>query len=190
MMKLLFQNWNFLYLKYNLSLALLFTDFYPFLLKVFSVNLPHTVVPLMLQYDGFALSDCDIRPDFSATIVQPVIVGPQQKDQLHGGERCRRERVLAAAGYTLCVFTFSSLINNFTVLSNVTSVTLSALFVSYSFVRWLFSLHCPQFLPKSPSWAMRSRTTTGASPSVWQVRMSQAFNRELTSFVPHLFCLQ
>lgn len=48
--------------------------------------------------------DRDIGPDFGASTLQPVISGPQQQDQLHSWEHCRRERVLTAAGYSLWVW--------------------------------------------------------------------------------------
>lgn len=52
---------------------------------------------------SFTNSDRDIRTDFGAAAVQLVVAGPQQQDQLHSREHCRREGVLAASGHTMYV---------------------------------------------------------------------------------------
>lgn len=52
---------------------------------------------------SFTHSDRDIRTDFGAAAVQLVVAGPQQQDQLHSREHCRREGVLAASGHTMYV---------------------------------------------------------------------------------------
>lgn len=69
------------------------------------VSLTDSVRNLNLHNDTdlFLSSDRDVRPDVSAAAVKLVVTRPQQQDQLHSGEHCRGERVVASAGYTLYV---------------------------------------------------------------------------------------
>lgn len=75
-----------------------------------SLSLVYVEKWVMIQANTDALthSDRDIGAAFCATTVQPVINGPQQQDKLHSRKHRWRQRVLAAAGYTLYVLPLAS----------------------------------------------------------------------------------